>query len=172
MYIYKYEILNVKICQTNLHNMVLCFIKINEIKINPCYLQVDRDIIKWTHTITYTQKIKFQSKRSNIVASYNEVVRGQRKNLLMSQGVVRSELEIKKKQDEKEVLEVFESCFSDKLEPIQKVNGRNRSDYIYLTKSLIIIRTSTLYITSIYIYIYLFIYLFIYAYCIHIYLNI
>ena len=43
MHIYKYEILNVKICQTNLHNMVLCFIKINEIKINPCYLQVDRD---------------------------------------------------------------------------------------------------------------------------------
>ena len=93
-----------KICQTNLHNMVLCFIKINEIKINPCYLQVDRDIIKWTHTITYTQKIKFQSKRSNIVASYNEVVRGQRKNLLMSQGVVRSELEIKKSRMKKKFL--------------------------------------------------------------------
>ena len=66
-------------------------------------------------------------------ANKNEVVRGQRKNLLMSEGFVRSELDINKNWDEKEVIEFFESCFSDKLEPIQKVDGRNRSDYyIYL----------------------------------------
>ena len=121
MYIYKYEILNVKICQTNLHNMVLCFIKINEIKINPCYLQVDRDIIKWTHTITYTQKIKFQSKRSNIVASYNEAVRGQRKNLLMSQGVVRSELEIKKSRMKKKFLKFLNPVSVISWNPVKRL---------------------------------------------------
>ena len=50
----------------------------------------------------------------------------------MSEGFVRSELEIHKNWHEKEVIEFFESCFSDNLEPIQKVDGRNRSDYIYL----------------------------------------
>ena len=50
----------------------------------------------------------------------------------MSEGFMRNELEINKNRDEKEVIELFESCFSDKLEPIQKVNGRNGSDYVYL----------------------------------------
>ena len=50
----------------------------------------------------------------------------------MSEGFVKSELEINKNWDEKEVIKFFESCFSDKLEPIQKVDGSNRSDYIYL----------------------------------------
>ena len=57
---------------------------------------------------------------------------GQGKNLFMSDRFVRSELEINKNWDEKKVIEFFESSFSDKLEPIQKVNGRNGSDYIYL----------------------------------------
>ena len=65
-------------------------------------------------------------------ASENEVTRGKRKNLLMSEGFVRSELETNKNWDEKEVIEFFEACFSDKLEPIQKTDGRNRSDYIYI----------------------------------------
>ena len=47
---------------------------------------------------------------------------------------MRSELEINKNWDEKEVLELFEACFSDKLEPIQKIDGTNRSSYIYLFK--------------------------------------
>ena len=56
----------------------------------------------------------------------NEVLRGRRKSLLMSQGFVRSELELDRNWSEKEVIEFFEDCFKDKLECIPKDSNKAR----------------------------------------------